>query len=81
MTWVSAAVLTSGEKSVYPLPRSMYSYSHLAGWVFGTRRHSHKTWMAEDGIPEILAEQRLGHDVPPGCAAYTPMSRLGCGTI
>jgi integrase len=27
-------------------------------------RHSHKTWMAEDGIPEILAEQRLGHDVP-----------------
>jgi hypothetical protein len=24
-------------------------------------RHSRKTWMAEDGIPEILAEQRLGH--------------------
>ena len=27
-------------------------------------RHSHKTWMAEDGIPEVLAEQRLGHEVP-----------------
>lgn len=27
-------------------------------------RHSHETWMAEDGIPEILTEQRLGHDVP-----------------
>jgi len=27
-------------------------------------RHSHKTWMTEDGIPEILAEQRLGHQVP-----------------
>jgi hypothetical protein len=27
-------------------------------------RHSHKTWMAEDGIPEILAEQRLGHQAP-----------------
>jgi integrase len=27
-------------------------------------RHSHKTWMAEDGIPEIFAEQRLGHEVP-----------------
>jgi hypothetical protein len=27
-------------------------------------RHSHKTWMAEDTIPEILAEQRLGHQVP-----------------
>jgi integrase len=24
----------------------------------------HETWMAEDGIPEILAEQRLGHEVP-----------------
>ena len=27
-------------------------------------RHGHKTGMAEDGIPEILAEQRLGHQVP-----------------
>ena len=27
-------------------------------------RHGHKTWMAEDGTPEILAEQRLGHQVP-----------------
>jgi integrase len=27
-------------------------------------RHGHKTWMAEDGIPDILAEQRLGHEVP-----------------
>jgi hypothetical protein len=27
-------------------------------------RHGHKTWMAEDGIPAILAEQRLGHQVP-----------------
>jgi hypothetical protein len=27
-------------------------------------RHGHKTWMAEDGIPEILAEHRLGHEVP-----------------
>jgi integrase len=27
-------------------------------------RHGHKTWMAEEGIPEILSEQRLGHEVP-----------------
>ena len=27
-------------------------------------RPSHKTWMTEDGLPEILAEQRLGHEVP-----------------
>jgi hypothetical protein len=29
--------------------------------VGGDRR---KTWMVEDGIREILAEQRLGHQVP-----------------
>jgi hypothetical protein len=27
-------------------------------------RHGHKTWCAEDSIPEILSEQRLGHEVP-----------------
>jgi hypothetical protein len=27
-------------------------------------RHSHKTWMAEDGIPEILAGQRLATRSP-----------------
>jgi len=27
-------------------------------------RHGHRTWMAEDGIPDTLAEQRLGHEVP-----------------
>jgi integrase len=26
-------------------------------------RHSHKTWMEEDGISEILQERRLGHEV------------------
>lgn len=37
-------------------------------------RHSHKTWMAEDGIPEILAEYRLGHDVPGMRGLYTHVS-------
>lgn len=36
-------------------------------------RHSHKTWMLEDGIPEVLQAERLGHTVP-GFAACTPMS-------
>ncbi len=43
----------------------------LACWLpvkFGLTPHglrrSHKTWMAEDGIPEILAEHCLGHEVP-----------------
>jgi hypothetical protein len=37
-------------------------------------RHSHKTWMAEDGIPEILAEQRLGHDIPGMRGLYAHVS-------
>jgi integrase len=40
-------------------------------------RHGHRTWMAEDGIPDILAERRLGHEVP-ACAASTPTSPTGC---
>jgi len=41
----------------------------LACWLpikLGLTPHGlrHKTWMAENGIPEILAEQRLGHQVP-----------------
>ena len=38
-------------------------------------RHGHKTWMAEDGIPEILAEQRLGHQVPGMRGLYAHASQ------
>jgi hypothetical protein len=27
-------------------------------------RHGHKTWIADDGIPEILSERRLGYEIP-----------------
>jgi hypothetical protein len=37
-------------------------------------RHGHKTWMAEDSIPEILAEQRLDHQVPGMRGLYTHAS-------
>lgn len=37
-------------------------------------RHSHKTWMIEDGVPEILAEIRLGHDVPGMRGLYSHVS-------
>jgi integrase len=35
-----------------------------SGLIVHGLRHGHKTWVAEDGILEILAEQRLGHQVP-----------------
>ena len=38
-------------------------------------RHSQKTWMTEDGIPEILAEQRLGHQVPGMRGLYAHVSQ------
>jgi Phage integrase, N-terminal SAM-like domain len=38
-------------------------------------RHGHKTWMVEDGIPEILAEQRLGHQVPGMRGLYAHASQ------
>jgi hypothetical protein len=37
-------------------------------------RHSHKTWMAEDAIPEILQALRLGHSVPGMRGVYTHVS-------
>jgi hypothetical protein len=44
-------------------------------------RHGHKTWMAEDGIPEILAEQRLGHDVPGMRGLYAHASERMRGDL
>ena len=71
-TWPSAqpgaaAFTPPRGRGIRPVPED----APLACWLpvkFGLTphglRHSHKTWMAEDGIPEILAEQRLGHEVP-----------------
>lgn len=33
----------------------------IAGMHFHDLRHSHKTWLIEDGIPEIAQARRLGH--------------------
>lgn len=34
-------------------------------------RHSHKTWLVEDGVPEILSHERLGHEMGGIAARYT----------
>jgi integrase len=36
----------------------------VAGMHFHDLRHSHKTWLIEDGIPEIAQARRLGHRLP-----------------
>jgi hypothetical protein len=45
-----------------------------AGLTVHGLTHAHKTGMAEDGIPGILAEQRLGHQVPGMRGLYTHAS-------
>jgi integrase len=36
----------------------------LAGMRFHDTRHTHKTWLIEDDIPEIAQARRLGHHLP-----------------
>jgi integrase len=36
----------------------------IPGMHFHDLRHSHKTWLIEDGIPEIAQARRLGHRLP-----------------
>lgn len=36
----------------------------ITGLRFHDLRHTHRTWMDEDGIPEALKSQRLGHQLP-----------------
>jgi hypothetical protein len=37
--------------------------------------------MAEDGIPDILAEQRLGHEIPGMRGLYTHVSDRMCAAL
>lgn len=37
-------------------------------------RHSHKTWMLEDAVPEVLQAERLGHTVPGIRGVYSHVS-------
>jgi integrase len=43
----------------------------IPGLHFHDLRHSHKTWMINDGIPEIAQELRLGHHVPGSRGVYS----------
>ncbi|MCP2170099.1 site-specific integrase [Goodfellowiella coeruleoviolacea] len=36
----------------------------VPGLTFHGFRHSHKTWMIADGIPDVAQARRLGHRIP-----------------
>ncbi len=48
---------------------------HLPGLSQDRVQITFETWMTEDGIPEILAERRLGHDVPGMRGLYAHVSQ------
>ncbi len=41
------------------------------GMHFHDLRHSHKTWLIEDGVPEIAQALRLGHHLPGPRGIYS----------
>jgi integrase len=43
----------------------------LTGMHFHDLRHIHKTWLIEDGIPEIAQARRLGHRLGGGRGIYS----------
>jgi len=36
----------------------------IAGMHFHNLRHTHRTWLIEDDIPEVAQAKRLGHRLP-----------------
>jgi len=50
----------------------------LPGFTFNEGRHTHRTWLAEDGVPEVARAARLGHRMPGMANVYehvTPAMR------
>ncbi|OLB81920.1 MAG: site-specific integrase [Actinobacteria bacterium 13_2_20CM_2_71_6] len=46
----------------------------VAGMHFHDLRHSHKTWLIEDGVPEAAQAKRLGHRLPGIRGIYSHVS-------
>lgn len=46
----------------------------IPGMHFHDLRHTHKTWMIEDGVPEVAQAKRLGHRLPGVRGIYSHVS-------
>jgi integrase len=46
----------------------------VRGLHFHDLRHSHKTWLIEDGVPEVAQAKRLGHRLPGVRGIYSHVS-------
>ncbi len=48
----------------------------LPGLHFHDLRHTHKTWLIEDGVPEVLQHKRLGHRMPGIRGTYSHVTHI-----
>lgn len=48
----------------------------IPGMYFHDLRHSHKTWLIEDGVPEVAQAKRLGHRIPGVRGIYSHVSAV-----
>lgn len=48
----------------------------LPGLRFHDLRHTHKTWLIEDGVPEVLQHDRLGHRLPGVRGVYSHVTQV-----
>jgi integrase len=46
----------------------------IVGMHFHDLRHTHKTWLIEDGVPEVAQAKRLGHRLPGVRGIYSHVS-------
>lgn len=53
----------------------------IEGMHFHDLRHTHKTWLIEDDIPEIAQAQRLGHRLPGVRGIYSHVTPAMCQRI
>jgi hypothetical protein len=42
----------------------------LTGFTFHEGRHTHRTWLADDNIPDVARAARLGHKLPGMADVY-----------
>jgi integrase len=45
------------------------------GMHFHDLRHTHKTWLIEDGVPQVVHHQRLGHKLAGASGIYSHVTR------
>ena len=53
----------------------------MPGLHFHDLRHTHKTWLIEDGVPEIVQCKRLGHRLPGVRGTYSHVTQVMVGQL